>query len=362
MRASLLALMLPIAFPAFGQAIAQPPTPTNTLQGPWDEPALRRNGEAWNSAVEARPSDAQARYQLYSNERQAALLRGNGHIAPADAERLEGAADELVRMAPTSVDAQLVTYYQEFPEASSFAALEAALALDPKALRLVVPRMTLALRNGDATAMRAAARDLRENGLVAPGLLLMAEDLLASVDPGGVLLLGGELDTYPTIAVQQGDAARKDVLVVDVRLLADAAYRQRVWQEAGAAGTAPGTVQGVVNALPQATARPVHLALSLPGELLAPWHERSALTGLTLRAGGSGEPIAQLAARWQRMHRTAEVGPLSWNYLVTGSVLLRHYRAVNDEAGMARTEQQLRRLAGRIGAVDELYRMGVLSH
>lgn len=362
MRSHLLALLMPLALSAFGQPAQDAPAVTNTLQGPWDERALRRNGEAWHHAVNSRPADAQARYQLYNNERQAALVRGNGHISPADAARLKESADALARIAPASVDARLATYYQDFPEASAFAALEAALAVEPRAPGAVVPRMTLALKRGDADGLRAAAVELRERGLVAPGLLLMAQDLLASVDRGGVLLTGGELDTYPTLAVQHTEAARKDVLVVDVRLLADNDYRQRVWREAGAAGTAPATVQGVVNALPQATARPVHLALSLPGELLAPWHERSALTGLTLRAGGSGEPIAELAARWKRMHRTPEAGPLSWNYLVTGSVLLRHYRAVNDEAGMARTEQELRRLADRIGATNELYRMGVLSH
>lgn len=362
MRALLLLALLAVCGRSLGQAAPSLPAPANNLKGPWNERDLLRNSNAWNNAVNERPADAAARYQWYQNERQAALVRGNGRITSADAARLEEAADELGRLAPASVDAHLAAYYQHFPEASAFASLDAALVLDRRAPDLVVPRMTRALREGDATALRTAAVELRDRGLVANGLQLMAEDLLASVDRGGVLLLGGELDAYPVIAAQQHDGRRMDVLVVDSRLLADAAYRERVWREAGATGTAPGTVQAVVNALPQATARPVHLALSLPAELLSPWHDRSALTGLTLRAGGSGEPIAELAALWQRMHRTAEAGPLSWNYLVAGSVLLRHYRAVNDEAGMARAEQELRRLAERIGATNELYRLGVLPH
>lgn len=362
MRALLLLALLAVCGRSFGQAAPSLPAPANNLQGPWNERDLLRNSNAWNSAVNAHPDDAAARYQWYSNERQAALARGNGRITSADAARLEEAAHDLERIAPGSVNAHLATYYQHFPEATAFSSLDAALALDRSAADLVVPRMTLALRQGDQAGLKQAAVELRDRGLVARGLQLMAEDLLASVDRGGVLLLGGELDTYPAIAAQQRDGRRTDVLVVDARLLADAVYRERVWREAGATGTAPGTAQGVVNALPQATARPVHLGLSLPGELLAPWHDRSALTGLTLRAGGNGEPIAELATRWQRMHRTAEAGPLSWNYLVAGSVLLRHYRAVNDEAGMARTEQELRRLADRIGATNELYRLGVLPH
>ncbi len=351
-------LLVPIVF---GQS-APLPAPVNNLQGPWSERALERNSQAWDAAVTNGAADAPSRYEAYQAGRQEALARGRGRIGAADRERLAEVAGELERAAPGSFEAKLVAYHQQFPAPAAFDALDEALALRPAADALVVPRLQRSLFMGDEAGARKAAADLRDRRLLAPGLTLMAADLLASVDRGGVLLLGGDMDACPVVMVQQLDGLRADVFAVDVRLLGDAGYRQRVWRMAGAAGPAPGSAQALVNALPQSTARPVHLALSLPSDLLAPWQERSVVTGLTLRAGGTNGDMRELAGRWERMNRTTEAGPLSWNYLVPGSLLVRHYRSLDDERGAARTEDELRRIARAVGATDQLYRMGILQH
>jgi hypothetical protein len=43
-------------------------------------------------------------------------------------------------------------------------------------------------------------------------------------------------------------------------------------------------------------------------------------------------------------------------------VLLKHYRSLNDEAGMARMERSLRTLGVELKAMDRLYRSGILQH
>src|SRR5262249_42995610 len=150
----------------------------------------------------------------------------------------------------------------------------------------------------------------------------------------------GEMDAYPLIALQQRSGSRPDVLAVDVRALEDPAYRQRVWAAAGGVGTSPASGPDWAKALANSGRRPVHLALSLDRDWIDPLRDGLVLTGLAFRIHGAPVPPEVLGQRWNAMHRTPEAGPLSWNYLLPGSVLLRYYRATEDEGRAAFTEQE----------------------
>jgi hypothetical protein len=72
--------------------------------------------------------------------------------------------------------------------------------------------------------------------------------------------------------------------------------------------------------------------------------------------------IPLLESRWAAFRKPMDAGPLSQNYLLPGSVLLLHYRAIGDEPRASRLEYELRDLAQRVGATNALFRSGVLAH
>ena len=338
------------------------PANYSNMQGPWDGKALEQNVAQWNMIVQNRPDDVGALYSLFQSERQTAYAEGNGRMNSAARSKLEARAKDIEQRAPGSWGAALANYYLQYPAGAAFKSLSEAEAIAPNSPELIAPRMSKALRDGDQVVLKKAAADLYERGLVAPGLWQVAEDVLSSLGTDAVVLLAGEMDAYPLIALQLRTGSRPDVLVVDVRALEDATYRQRVWNAASGTGTSPAAGPGWAEALANKGHRPVYLGLSLDRSWIDPLREELVLTGLAFRIGDAPVPPEELGRLWNAMHRTPEAGPLSWNYLLPGSVLLRHYRAEEDEGRAAFTEQELRRIAGRVGATNTLYQLGVLEH
>ena len=171
------------------------------------------------------------------------------------------------------------------------------------------------------------------------------------------------MDAYPLWAKQAADGVRTDVLVVDDRLLVDAAYRQRIWEKARAKGTVPAQAGGFLERLALATDRPVYLSLALGPQRAGAMRDKLYVTGLAARY--SAEPldnIPALAKCWSAMAKATDAGPLSRNYLLPGAVLLQHYRTVGDEKNAALLEHELRELAQRLGATDRMIRSGVFQH
>jgi hypothetical protein len=229
---------------------------------------------------------------------------------------------------------------------------------------LLGPLLVGAVLRNDAGARQHWAREMERRPAVAQGLLTLAHDLLLSVEEGAVLFAAGEMDAYPLWVVQDAQGKRRDVHVVDIRLLENPAYREREWQRGGGGGSAPPSADGFLRAfvrLPKAG--PVYLSLALGGERIQPFITQGYVTGLAVKV--STTPVANiplLEERWKRFGKPTDAGPLGRNYLVPGSLLLRHYRETGNEQRASEMEHELRRFARAIGTTNPLYELGILEH
>lgn len=340
-------------------AIAEP------YQGGWSVPVddARKEAELSRKDLEA-PASLGAQQQLDQLrwDRNACLARNAGEIPAGDQRRLVELAMELNSTAPNSFEAHMANYYTQFPAPSAFEELDRAADKSAAREELIAPLLVNAARTGDAVELTARAKDMKARGRIAPPLYQVANDILASVEPGAILFAAGEMDAYPLWVEQYANGRSKDLLVVDVRLLADPAYRAQVWQRAKAGGAVTAE-KDFIGSLAMATTRPVYISLALGAEVMAPLKERLYVTGLAMRL--SPTPIDNmplLEARWDRLKKPLNAGPLSRNYLVPGSVLLTHYRSIGDEPRASRLEHELRTMAKQLGATNALLRSGVLPH
>jgi hypothetical protein len=198
---------------------------------------------------------------------------------------------------------------------------------------------------------------------MAPGLAALGNDLLLSLDKDAVLVAAGEMDGFAVLARQHGGGKRMDVLVVDQRLLEDAAYRSRAWSKAGAQGAVPSGPAEFISRLYRSTDRPVYLSMALGRSAAAPLAGALHPTGIALRmSDGDCCSMAALRNIWAQMAKPMDAGPLSRNYLVAGGVLLKHYRAEGDERRATELELELRRMGERLGMLRQLYETGLLAH
>jgi hypothetical protein len=321
-------------------------------------------GEVGKTIAPSPAASAASQLDMFRLERSRALASGKGRFSAADLQRLEGAIAQLDRTAPDGYEVRLARFYLEFPRGTAFAAIEEAITLAGDRKELAGPGILLAEVRDDAAARRRHAQALRSPGQVTDGLWAYAEDMLSSVERGGALFCNGDMDVLPLLALQHGEGIRTDVLVVDRRLLADADYRQRIWQQCGCTGRAPDDAGAAfADRLAGTATRPLHFATSLERSWLETLAGQLHPVGLAFRHTRKPmDNIPLLEHNWQRMHRTPDAGPLSANYLLPGAVLLLHYRNIGNEEGAARTEHQLVTLARRIGALPRLHQLGVLLH
>lgn len=334
------------------------------LQGAWRTEELERTKADWQRMVALEDKfDLNTQFNLFRSERNAALAHGKGEMNAAAKQRLGLLGSKMDREAPASFETNMAHYYLEFPAPSAFQALAKAEQLEPGRIESLGPLLADAVRRNDLQSMAQRALALKQHGGTQPGFMRIADDLLLSVETNAVLFVAGEMDAYPIWIRQFAEARRTDLTVVDVRLLEDLGYRQQVWKNGGASGTLPGNAKDFLAAFVTTSKRPVYLSLSLGKERLAPFGANTYPTGLALKY--SLKPAADmklLEERWARFSKPTDAGPLSQNYLLPASLLLKHYRTIGDEGKAARLELELRGFARTIGASKTLYTLGILEH
>lgn len=351
------------ALHAQNEALPATASADEPYQGAWRLEDEAREAGLWKQLSEKEPENARAQYNWFVSTRNASLARNEGELAAADKEQLAAIASNLTKQAPNSFEANMARFHLEFPARSSFTALAAAAASDPGRPELLGPQLARAMMDGNETTIQAACRALDNRGSISQALLDVATDLLLSIDPNGIVFTNGEMDSYPTLVRQRVFGVRKDVLVIDQRMLADAAYRQSMWGRAQASGAPPVTTEAYIKSLLNATTRPVFLALSLDPAIAKGLEGELYATGIALRYSHQRvDNLGDLAARWSRMNKNLYAGPLSANYLLPGVVLLKHYRAIGEEALASRTEHEVRGMAEVLHLTVKLERLGVLEH
>jgi hypothetical protein len=339
----------------------QAATPVDAYQSGWQPRAAENEAELWKQLSEQAPQDVNTQFNWYRSERNARLNKNNGQLTSDDRNELDRIAGKVEAAGPTSFEAKLTGYYAAFPLPQAFTELRAAAAMEPQRQELIAPMLNQAHLNGDKAALDTWTQALEARQVLAPAYAQAASDLLLSVDKNGILFTNGDMDTHPALVRQRRHDERRDVLLIDQRLLADPGYRQRIWTEAKASGPVPGagTVYGTT--LAASTSRPVFLAMGLDRAWLDAFKGRLATSGVAFRVGGN-IPVAELDQRWRLMKKPMNAGPLSRNYLLPGAVLLKAHRAAGDETRAARVEHELRNIARGLGAEQDLLKAGVLQH
>lgn len=335
--------------------------PRDAYQSGWRQADTRSEAELWKEISLKQPQNAGAQFNWYRSERNARLSNNNGRLSTSDQQALGEIARKVGAAAPQGFEDQVTAYYQAFPAPAAFDHLRQAAALAPERPELIGPMLNMANLNGDKASLDRWCREMEVRGEPSDAQLRAVSDLLASTDRDAILFTNGDMDTQLALVRQRRKDDRRDVLIIDQRLLADLSYRQRMWGEAGAKGPIPAAGTAFALALSKASARPVHLAMTLDRNWLDAFQGRLSTAGTAFRVDGN-VPLTELDARWKRMHKPVGALPISRNYLLPGAVLLKGYRALGDEARTAQLELELRALARKLGAESDLVRAGVLEH
>lgn len=77
----------------------------------------------------------------------------------------------------------------------------------------------LSMRRGDSDTEHRAAVAMAESGFLTPSLLAYNRWQLEHLPPNAILITNGDMDTYPSIALQEKEGLREDVAIINISLL-----------------------------------------------------------------------------------------------------------------------------------------------
>lgn len=190
-------------------------------------------------------------------------------------------------------------------------------------LNLVFP----AMERGRSGLMDSALVRLIDTGFLQPTALSYSRWVLEALPPHAVLITNGDLDTYPPLAIQAGEAVRTDVVVVNASLLNTGWYGDTIATRYGlppvaslhgdepAGPWATPMIASWVNASLDGTLeRPIALATTVGSTL------RDALPGSLQFAGTHWLVVARGATRVDTAavrKALAEIDPASWRGAAT---------------------------------------------
>ncbi len=227
--------------------------------------------------------------------------------------------------------------------------------------------------DGRLTQARAELAGLGQAGYYPPPLADHARNLLVALEPDAVLFTNGDNDTYPLLVLQEHEALRRDVRVINLALLNVTTYQRLMRDSLGvpvslddaalaaivASKRPDGSVELPADRLAAdiiATGAqrgvPVYFATTADPARTAPWHDRLVFEGLVWRvASGPAPDTVDEAAIEANLGKfrldnigsqpdwpvnisplTRSVRPLAVNYAVACAALARHYSAAGDSA------------------------------
>ncbi len=235
----------------------------------------RQQAARWKEEINQNPYNAQSwlNYYLaaqYANETTTEIKNS---IAP------------MAKTCPQSFEYQYINYRQTH----NIAFLEKAYAMQPENPLTYSDFIWQYEQTGNGTEKAKFCKQWLQSRDLSTGLLSYCYNLLMSVNTNGVLLTLGENTTGPLWMVQQAMHIRPDVTILDLDLLTQTPYRQRVlsenkliWQESAFQNLSPLQLKEAVGLhLSQHNPdRKVYYSASLPWSILNPVQENLYVVGL----------------------------------------------------------------------------------
>lgn len=286
----------------------------------------------------------------------------------------------IVRSLPGSLEntfeGQFIQYMAAEADPGRYAFLLKAYQLAPDRQECYHDMINYHLINGHPSELAFFSKKIFEAGDFPAALLAWNYNLLASVEPDGILLTHGDNETYPAWILQWVKGIRPDVMVLNANLLMIDAYRERVLRELGVdPGTFdPGTdylsrYKNLVGLLIDQAQRPVYLTVAMPAEIRNAFDDNLFITGLALKyAPQSFDNLAFLKNNFENKflkdYLRVDFNPdsvssimasMNLSYLPALLLLHQHYGSSGETAkakDLATVLRQIAREGGRAAEIE----------
>ena len=185
----------------------------------------------FRQAAQHSPADIERQNWLAETERRLGSMDEAVRTA-RQAAKLAGCSSFAYTVLATAFDPQYSSWYGVSYD-STWSYLHRAVACDARDGNAWLLFWGEALRRRDTKLAWQALRALVTTGFLTPPNLELARWVLQALPPQAIVLAGGDMDTYPLMAVQATEGLRPDVVIVNEPMLALPWYALHFGQQQG---------------------------------------------------------------------------------------------------------------------------------
>lgn len=291
--------------------------------------------------VSENPYNAEAWLWYYEKARKDCYSPTSNEISKSELKTLESITEEMVETVPESFAFHYSTYLNGNYHPSNIGHLETAKSLAPDNALLADKFAYHGEITNNKTVKNEALKDLMSQNQFSPGVLEYNYNVLNSLQPNAVLVTNGDDDTLPLWILQDLQSVRKDVQIINLKLLHLEDYVNMISEKTGIqlnTQTNNSTAQRFRHLKQKSNGQILYLALTLPPDILKENAESIYVEGLAFRY--SNDPlnnINSLVYNWENLfHKDYIVQPckINRNYFLPLLTLYDHYKIYNAASSL----------------------------
>ena len=190
-------------------------------------------------------------------------------------------------------------------------------------------------------------------------------NVLMSLEQDAILIINGKYDTYPALILQKVKNTRPDVTLLNIDLLSNTEYRNRMFSKLGIKGTFKNDINKSRSAffkelLENNPGKPVYFGLTVAPAVISLIKDKLYPTGLALKYSEQDfDNLSVLSKNWEDNFKkdylkTLKKGnslseQLNSNYILPLLLLYKHYKETGKDKKMNEVLDILRNIAANSG-------------
>jgi hypothetical protein len=191
--------------------------------------------ELWKKEVDKDPGNAAAWYNYYRADRNAYIVGEEKDSLSSRSinrfARLNTVVLEMEKQVPASYEYNMVKWMNGNNDLRLISNLQKAHELAPKEMEPVMALIYYNEITGNYAERDKNIETCYQSGEFSPGLLNYGYNQLAGLEKDAIILAEGDKDTDATFLLQEGKGIRTDVRLVNLGLLLNKEYRERIFKE-----------------------------------------------------------------------------------------------------------------------------------
>lgn len=345
----LIAILIPILIPVFT----------------WSQSTIEEQDKRQSSTLQEQTEIQQLEKQ-YFHLRSQSVNAYSKEIEEAEQRQLDKVVDELEEKASNTFEYHYIKFINSNFDTDHKVHLDKAFELAPNKADLYDDYIGFYEVANSPSKKQSFCRLLKQSGTIRSEVYNYNYNVLMSLESNALLFVNGQEDTYPVWVLQEVDGVRKDVTILNIDLMANEAYRNRLLKKLGlrhSSSNKYNKTQFIQRLAQQNSGRPVYFGLTFSKQVVNSLKGQLYTTGLAMRYSKTKvDNVPLIKERWETKFRQpnpfkvtdSKSRKMQMNYILPLMILWKNYQTTGQTAAAKKLKALILQIASNNRKKDQV--------